>query len=90
MEILIKTQKQIQDFEFLYYYSDNNIKSFFDLKSKSNSQLDQDLFVLFETNFKQNGYFVEFGATNGIAHSNTHLLEIDFGWKGILAEPSKY
>ena len=39
--------------------------------------------------FKKKGYFVEFGAQNGIDHSNSYLLEKKFGWKGILAEPSK-
>ena len=52
----------------------------------SQSQLKQDIFVLFETEFKRNGYFVEFGATNGISLSNTYLLEKHFNWSGILAE----
>lgn len=56
---------------------------------KSHSQLRQDLFVLSRLKFKRGGYFVEFGATNGIALSNTYLLEKDFGWDGILAEPAK-
>ena len=55
---------------------------------KSKSQLHQDLFVLYLENFKRDGYFVEFGATNGIDLSNTHLLETEFGWDGILAEPA--
>jgi FkbM family methyltransferase len=55
----------------------------------SKSQLRQDLFVLTHLNFKKSGYFVEFGATNGIDLSNTHLLETRFDWKGILAEPAK-
>ena len=56
---------------------------------RSRSQLMQDLFVLTKTDFKQNGYFVEFGATNGVDLSNTYLLEKDFNWDGILAEPAK-
>ncbi|MBG6174919.1 FkbM family methyltransferase [Labrenzia sp. EL_208] len=37
--------------------------------------------------FKRNGYFVEFGATNGIGLNNTYLLETKYSWNGILAEP---
>lgn len=55
----------------------------------SNSQLFQDLFVLFTLNLKENGYFVDFGATNGIGINNTYLLEKRFGWTGIVAEPCK-
>lgn len=53
------------------------------------SQIGQDVFVLYCLNWKKGGYFLEFGATNGVDLSNTHLLEKDFGWKGILAEPAK-
>ena len=56
----------------------------------SKAQLWQDLFVLSELEFKRNGFFVEFGAANGIDLSNTYLLEKDFKWTGILAEPAKY
>ena len=56
--------------------------------SKSKSQLRQDLFVLSRLNFKRGGYYVEFGATNGIDLNNTYLLETEFGWDGILAEPA--
>ena len=53
------------------------------------SQIGQDLFVLCELKFKRNGYFVEFGATNGIDLSNSHILENKFGWRGIIAEPAR-
>ena len=53
------------------------------------SQIGQDVFALYGLNWKRNGYFVEFGATNGFDLSNTYLLEKDFGWDGILAEPAK-
>jgi FkbM family methyltransferase len=56
---------------------------------KSKSQIGQDVFVLSETNFKRDGFFVEFGATNGVDLSNTHILEKEFDWTGILAEPGK-
>jgi FkbM family methyltransferase len=56
---------------------------------QSKSQLRQDVFVLSQLDFKENGFFVEFGASNGVRLSNTHLLEKRFGWKGILAEPAR-
>ena len=52
------------------------------------SQLDQDDFVLSQLNGKRDGYFVEFGACDGLLHSNTLKLEQDYGWRGILAEPA--
>lgn len=57
----------------------------------SNSQISQDVFVLLEsmTRGKVNsGFFVEFGAADGVTLSNTLLLERNFGWNGILAEPA--
>lgn len=62
---------------------------FFQTITHSKAQIAQDLFVLSELSFKQNGYFVEFGATNGVDCSNSYLLEKHFGWHGILAEPAK-
>jgi len=58
-------------------------------RPRANGQLLQDLWVLYETDLKHGGYFVEFGAVDGIAHSNTLLLEREFGWTGILAEPNQ-
>lgn len=58
------------------------------LKRHSVAQLEQDLWALEVCGFKKGGYFVEFGATNGVALSNTYLLEAEFGWTGLLAEPN--
>lgn len=62
---------------------------FFRSVSGSRSQVYQDLFVLKETKGKTNGFFVEFGATNGMEFSNTYLLEKQYCWQGILAEPAR-
>lgn len=50
------------------------------------SQIQQDMFALF-VNKEKPGYFVEFGACDGKYLSNTYLLEKEYGWTGILAEP---
>ena len=77
-----------QDLEFIMALSPAKREPMITLLSKSKSQLRQDLFILSETEYKKGGYFVEFGATNGIDLSNTYLLETEFSWKGILAEPA--
>jgi FkbM family methyltransferase len=59
------------------------------VKSQSQKQLRQDMFVLTALGFKESGYFVEFGAAGGKELSNTYLLESEFGWQGIIAEPAK-
>lgn len=51
-------------------------------------QLFQDLWALYELDGKRDGFFVEFGVTNGITMSNSHLLEKHYGWRGIVAEPN--
>ena len=53
----------------------------------SRSQLAQDLQVLAFYKQKHNGYFVEIGASDGVALSNTYLLEKEYNWKGICVEP---
>lgn len=57
-------------------------------QSLSRSQLGQDLWVLEQLGWKEHGYFVEFGATDGVLLSNTWMLEKHFGWRGICAEPN--
>lgn len=69
-----------EDMKFLGYC--------FSRRARSRSQIMQDLWVCFELREKRGGFFVEFGATNGLKNSNTWLLETQLGWQGILAEPN--
>jgi len=77
------------DIEFLGRMPPEHVSSLLNLLKMSESQLRQDLFVLSELDLKSNGYFVEFGAGDGIHFSNTYLLENELGWNGIVAEPAK-
>jgi FkbM family methyltransferase len=57
------------------------------LKS-SRAQLFQDLWALWTNDQRRGGYFVEFGAGDGVHLSNTAFLETEMGWSGLLAEPN--
>ena len=59
------------------------------LLSASKSQIGQDFVALITSNFKHSGFFVEFGATNGLDLNNTFILEKKFDWTGILVEPAE-
>jgi FkbM family methyltransferase len=78
------------DLDLLSQLPDEYVAQLLKVLPGSQSQLRQDLFVLAELGLKRNGYFVEFGATDGKVLSNTYSLEKQFGWTGILAEPGKY
>ena len=81
---LIEIEKNIKDLiQFSGKNKGLNIKNV-------KSQINQDIFVLYTAKLKRNGFFVEFGATNGVDLSNTYLLEKDFGWRGILSEPNPH
>lgn len=76
------------ELEFALRFNESFGDKLLDLMRKSKSQIRQDLFVISELNFKSNGYFVEFGATDGVYLSNTFLLEKEFNFDGILSEPN--
>lgn len=61
-----------------------------DLANAAASHADslQDLWVIHEMRRKPGGFFLEFGAADGILGSTTLTLERDLGWRGILAEPN--
>jgi FkbM family methyltransferase len=81
--------RELRDLEFVNTLGLGNSRQIVKLLPRSKSQLRQDLFVLTEHGFKRQGYFVEFGATNGVDLSNSYLLAMEFDWKGILVEPAK-
>jgi FkbM family methyltransferase len=85
----ISLDKSRSDLLFIRAMGQSHYEHLFMLLDESQSQLRQDLMVLAHTNYKQGGYFVEFGATNGILLSNSYLLEQKYGWNGILAEPGR-
>lgn len=77
------------DLQFIKAMAPEQRNRCIDLLDSSRSQLRQDLFVLAHSDFKSGGYFVEFGATDGVDLNNSYLLEAEFGWSGILAEPAR-
>jgi len=81
--------KSKSDLLFIRAMGESHYGHLLRLLDESQSQLRQDLMVLAHTNYKKGGYFVEFGATNGILLSNSYLLEQKYGWSGILAEPGR-
>lgn len=77
------------DLAFLRAMPTEKIKDLLSYLPRSVAQLRQDLLALVVHDFKRNGYFVEFGAADGVTLSNTLLLETQFSWGGVLAEPCK-
>ncbi len=82
-----------------YYFIERN-KTFIDvvqiseeerqaLRQQSNSQIDQDIFAYLASDKKTGGFFVDFGATDGVRINNSFMLETNHGWRGILAEPAR-
>lgn len=71
--------------------SDAELISFMDFYcnnwSLSSSQWSQDIFVMFASNLKRGGLFLEIGGADGYTHSNTYSLEKELDWKGTLVEP---
>ena len=57
--------------------------------SKFTGRDGEDRWVLEETGYKENGYFVDIGASNGVRNSNTYILEKYFKWDGICVEPNQ-
>jgi FkbM family methyltransferase len=83
----IKQEEHLKYLHLLTHHSDN--PALLNALANSNSQIAQDVHAWVISGFRAGGYFVEFGAAGGIEGSNTYLLEKNFGWKGIVAEPAR-
>ena len=86
---LLMQEKELAGLRVLLSGDGSSLDDMQRLLASSKSQIFQDLFVLSQLGFRRNGYFVEFGATNGIDLSNSCLLEKEYGWNGVLAEPAR-
>ncbi|MGV0961459.1 MAG: FkbM family methyltransferase [Limnohabitans sp.] len=90
---LIRSEQQFLRYQsFLSFAQGLNsefVKSALQLLPASKGEIFQDLFAALCIGQDTPGFFVEFGATNGLNGSNTWLLEKELGWKGILAEPGR-
>lgn len=72
--------------------SDPNARRMLEISLQSGvqfeSQLGQDAWVLNMLGSIRDGVFVDFGATDGRQLSNTWVLEKEYDWRGICAEPN--
>jgi FkbM family methyltransferase len=57
-------------------------------EAPTNSQIEQERWVLAMCLGRHGGRFAEIGAFNGVLHSNTYFLETGHGWSGVLVEPN--
>lgn len=52
------------------------------------SQAGQDKWVVDQLG-ERPGFFVDVGAHDGLVHSNTYTLEMEYGWRGLCIEPNE-
>ncbi len=90
---LVKSERSLQHYKNFIAFSQainiSHVKRALDLLPFSRGEIFQDIFVMLCLERNDPGFFVEFGATDGLEGSNTWLMEKKFGWNGIVAEPGR-
>jgi FkbM family methyltransferase len=56
---------------------------------RSNSQYGEDVVAIRHFKRRRGGIYVDVGAYDGMQFSNTAMLELQYGWRGVLIEPIK-
>lgn len=74
---------------FASHLDGSHVKRALELLPRTKAEIFQDIFAVLCCGREGPGFFVEFGATDGVSGSNTWLLEKELGWNGILAEPGR-
>ncbi len=59
------------------------------VSNRSYSQAAQDTWVLRCLDFKRGGFYVDCGAYDGLEHSNSALLDFEYGWTGLCVEANQ-
>lgn len=90
---LIQSERELhrlrQCWDFLRHIDANHVHRALKLLADTRGENFQDLFAALLIGDRENGFFVEFGATDGVTGSNTLFFESRAGWKGIVAEPAR-
>lgn len=60
-----------------------------EIVENSQAQLCQDIIYYLEFGKKNNGFFIEIGASDGLLNSNTYMFEKLMNWNGLLIESNK-
>lgn len=90
---LIQSERELRRlrecWEFLANVHARYVHRAIQLLPHANGENFQDLFAALVLDGRERGFFVEFGATDGVTGSNSLLFEKHAGWNGIVAEPAR-
>lgn len=88
-ELKLYSEKAEFDFEFIKVLGQNERDTFLKWREYSKAQLSQDILVALKLKQQRQGFFVEIGGADGVYCSNTHMLEKELAWEGVIVEPAR-